>query len=67
MISYTIEIPEELHRELQERRHRIDVAGVCREALADAVAGSREAIGGTFAFGRDIAEDITRMFNSGGQ
>lgn len=65
MITYTIEIPEDLHREIQERRHRIDVADICREALADAVARSQASFGGTFQFGRDIAEDITRMFNGG--
>ncbi len=62
MAKYTIDIPDELHQEIQDRRHRIDVTGICREALADAVAESRPA-GGRFLFGRDVAEDITRMFN----
>lgn len=63
MARYTIEIPDELHQEIQDRRHRIDVSDVCREALADAVAVGRPV--GRFQFGRDVAEDITRMFNSG--
>ena len=58
MASYTIEIPERLHREIQERRHRIDVTSVCREALSDAVAR-----GDANRFGRDVAEDITRSYN----
>ena len=58
------DIPDELNRELQERRHRIDVSQVCRDALQSAVAatpnGGRD---GHDAFGRDVAEDILRMFN----
>jgi hypothetical protein len=63
MASYTIDIPDELHREIQERRHRIDVSTVCRQALHDAVAQTGEAVAGTFQFGRDIADDLTRMFS----
>ncbi|HYM50020.1 MAG TPA: hypothetical protein VET65_05540 [Candidatus Limnocylindrales bacterium] len=63
MASYTIDIPDELHREIQERRHLIDVSGVCRDALRDAVDSSHRAVTGTFQFGRDIADDLTRMFN----
>lgn len=59
MASYTIEIPEGLHREIQERRHRIDVASVCKEALSAAVT-----TGDTSRFGADVAEDITRLYNS---
>jgi len=61
MARYTIDIPEDLNRELQERRHRIDVAQVCRDALQSAVAATPEA--GYDRFGRDVAEDILRMFN----
>ncbi len=64
MASFTIEIPEDLYRELQERRHRIDVAEVCREALAGAVARPEQPAAGGTQFGRDVAEDINRMFNS---
>src|SRR5439155_277727 len=32
MASYTIEIPDGLHHEIQERRHQIDVADVCTQA-----------------------------------
>jgi hypothetical protein len=32
MASYTIEIPDPLHHEIQERRYQIDVAGICTEA-----------------------------------
>lgn len=64
MVRYTIDIPDELNRELQERRHRIDVSQVCRDALQSAVAatpdGGRD---GHDRFGRDVAEDILRMFN----
>ncbi len=63
MISYTIEIPEALHREILEQRHHIDVGGVCQKALADAVLTSRDGMSDTFQFGRDVAEDITRMFD----
>ncbi len=62
MASYTIEIPEGLHREIQERRHRIDVAGICAEALSAAVAQPPERAG-SFQFGGDVAEDINRMYN----
>jgi hypothetical protein len=58
MASYTIEIPEGLHHEIQERRHRIDVATICTEALSAAVA-----TGDASRFGRDVAEDITRSYN----
>ncbi len=61
MVRYTIDIPDDLNRELQERRHRIDVAQVCRDALQSAVAATPE--GGHDRFGRDVAEDILRMFN----
>jgi hypothetical protein len=61
MVRYTIEIPDDLNRELQERRHRIDVAQVCRDALQSAVAASPE--GARDRFGHDVAEDIMRMFN----
>jgi len=60
MVRYTIDIPDELNRELQERRHRIDVAQVCRDALQSAVAATGA---GHDGFGRDVAEDILRMFN----
>jgi hypothetical protein len=60
MVRYTIDIPEDLNRELQERRHRIDVAQVCRDALQSAVAATS---GGQEGYGQDVAEDILRMFN----
>ncbi len=64
MVRYTIDIPDELNRELQERRHRIDVSQVCRDALQSAVAATREGgRDGHDRFGRDVAEDILRMFN----
>ena len=34
MASYTIEIPDGLHHEIQERRHQIDVADICTQALS---------------------------------
>jgi hypothetical protein len=63
MVRYTIDIPDELNRELQERRHRIDVSQVCRDALQSAVAATPEGHDGRDRFGRDVAEDILRMFN----
>jgi hypothetical protein len=60
MASYTIEIPDGLHHEIQERRHRIDVTGIVTEALSAAVA-QRGSAGGRF--GGDVAEDINRMYN----
>jgi hypothetical protein len=62
MVRYTIDIPDELNRELQERRHRIDVSQVCRDALQSAVAAT-PGHEGRDRFGRDVAEDILRMFN----
>jgi len=58
MASYTIEIPDPLHHEIQERRHQIDVAGICTEALTAAVA--KRASGTT---GHDVTDDINRMFS----
>ena len=60
MASYTIEIPDPLHHEIQERRYQIDVAGICTEALTAAVA-KRDA--GTTPFGHDVTDDINRMFS----
>lgn len=62
MASYTIEIPDGLHHEIQERRHQIDVAGICTEALAAAVA---ERSAPTHQFGREheVTEAINRMFS----
>ena len=60
MATYTIEIPDTLHHELQERRHQIDVAGVCTEALSAAVS-SRPAEH-PFADGHEVTQAINRMF-----
>src|SRR5438874_9089687 len=38
----SIEIPDGLHHEIQERRHRIDVADICTQALTAAVNRSEE-------------------------
>ena len=59
MASYTIEIPDPLHHEIQERRYQIDVAGICTEALTAAVA--KRASRATF--GHDVTDDINRMFS----
>lgn len=61
MVRYTIDIPDDLNRELQERRHRIDVEQVCRDALQSAVAATAD--DSPDRFGADVAEDILRMFN----
>jgi hypothetical protein len=58
MASYTIEIPDPLHHEIQERRYQIDVAGICTEALTAAVAKRAS----TATFG-DVTDDINRMFS----
>ena len=62
MASYTIDIPDGLHHEIQERRHQIDVAGICAEALSAAVA---QRSGTPHQFGRDheVTESINRMFS----
>ncbi|HXN03774.1 MAG TPA: hypothetical protein VN912_03330 [Candidatus Angelobacter sp.] len=60
MASYTIEIPDPLHHEIQERRYQIDVAGICTEALTAAVA---KRASGTTGFGHDVTDDINRMFS----
>ena len=59
MASYTIEIPDPLHHEIQERRYQINVAGICREALTAAVAKRASAA----TFGHDVTDDINRMFS----
>ncbi|HXN00674.1 MAG TPA: hypothetical protein VN973_02160 [Candidatus Dormibacteraeota bacterium] len=60
MASYTIEIPDPLHHEIQERRYQIDVTGICTEALTAAVAKRASA---TTSFGHDVTDDINRMFS----
>jgi hypothetical protein len=62
MASYTIEIPDELHHEIQERRHQIDVAGICTEALTAAV-GQRPEMAHQFGRGHEVTEAINRMFS----
>jgi len=61
MASYTIEIPDQLHYELQERRHQIDVAGVCTQALTEAVE-QRPETGHPFGRGHEVTQQINRMF-----
>ncbi len=55
MVEYRIEIPEQLHRELQARGPDIDVARVCVEALSRSTASPGRA--------RPIVDDLIRMFN----
>ena len=61
MATYTIEIPDHLHREIQERRHQIDVAGICTEALTAAVTTSPGSH--FFSQGHEETEAINRMFS----
>jgi hypothetical protein len=61
MASYTIEIPDQLHNEIQERRHQIDVAGICTQALSEAV-GQRPEPGHPFGRGHEVTQQINRMF-----
>ena len=63
MARYTIDIPDDLDREIQERRHLIDVGEVCHRALDAAVARTQRVVYESFQFGGDIADDLTRMFN----
>jgi hypothetical protein len=60
MATYTIEIPDHLHHEIQERRHLIDVAGVCTEALSAAV--STRSAEHEFGQGHEVTQAINRMF-----
>jgi len=62
MASYTNEIPDGLHHEIQERRHQIDVAGIRTEALTAAVAHRPNS---EHQFGRDheVTESINRMLS----
>jgi hypothetical protein len=62
MASYTIEIPDRLHHEIQERRHQIDVAGICTEALTAAVE-QRTEMAHQFGRGHEVTEAINRMFS----
>jgi hypothetical protein len=62
MASYTIEIPDGLHHEIQERRHQIDVADICTQALTAAVAG-RHTEAHPFGRGHEVTEAINRMFS----
>lgn len=62
MATYTIEIPDNLHHEIQERRHQIDVTGICTEALSAAVSSNVA----THEFGQDheVTQAINRMFGA---
>jgi hypothetical protein len=62
MASYTIEIPDGLHHEIQERRHQIDVEDICTQALTAAVAG-RHSPAHPFGSGHEVTEAINRMFS----
>jgi hypothetical protein len=62
MASYTIDIPDGLHHEIQERRHQIDVAGICTQALTAAVA-HRPASQHPFGREHEVTEAINRMFS----
>ena len=62
MASYTIEIPDGLHHEIQERRHQIDVTAICREALTAAI-NERHPVTHPFGHGHEVTESINRMFS----
>jgi hypothetical protein len=62
MATYTIEIPDHLHREIQERRHQIDINGICRDALSAAVS-SRPSFH-SFGNGHEETQAINRMFSA---
>src|SRR5438270_11369264 len=62
MATYTIEIPDHLHNEIQERRHLIDVAGICTEALSAAVLGRPS--DHEFGQGHEVTQAINRMFGA---
>lgn len=61
MASYTIEIPDGLHHEIQERRHQIDVEDICTQALSAAV--GRQSAAHPFGRGHEVTEAINRMFS----
>jgi hypothetical protein len=63
MATYTIEIPDHLYHEIQERRHHIDVTGICTEALSAAVGDPPSATTHSFAHGHEVTEAINRMFS----
>ncbi len=63
MASYTIEIPDGLHHEIQERRHQIDVQGICTQALTAAVAVRHTEEAHPFGRGHEVTEAINRMFS----
>jgi len=59
MASYTIEIPDRLHHEIQERRHQIDVANIVTQALTAAVSEGHPMANP----GPDATEAINQMFS----
>jgi hypothetical protein len=61
MATYTIEIPDHLHREIQERRHQIDVTGICTDALNAAI--SSPPAGHHFGHEHEETQAINRMFS----
>ena len=64
MAKYTIDIPETLHHEIQERRHQIDVSEVCAEALSAAVGRPAPATEHPFGRGHEVTQAINAMFSS---
>ena len=60
MATYTIEIPDTLHHEIQERRHQINVSSICTDALSAAV--STQTSRHEFSEGHEVTQAINRMF-----
>lgn len=64
MAKYTIDIPDTLHHEIQERRHQIDVSEICTEALSAAVFRPSAAGEHQFGQGHEVTQAINAMFSS---
>ncbi|HVH64734.1 MAG TPA: hypothetical protein VM674_01770 [Candidatus Acidoferrum sp.] len=63
MAKYTIDIPDTLHHEIQERRHQIDVSEICTEALNAAVSRPTPAGAHQFGRGHEVTQAINAMFS----
>ena len=63
MAKYTIDIPDTLHHEIQERRHQIDVSEICTVALSAAV-GRPPASEHQFGRDHEVTQAINAMFSS---
>jgi hypothetical protein len=63
MARYTIDIPDTLDHEIQERRHQIDVSEICAEALTAAVGRAASPVQHAFDRGHEVTQAINAMFS----